>query len=440
MDRDFFLNAGLHFEPSSQMPSWKLMSLVPAMNSPSLSQSQVERFHNFDSVLTSMVPSPVSNSPQPKTNWPNTDHLVKENTPILRNSIPSGAGLPSLTADPGFAERAAKFSCFGSRSFNSRTTQLGLTSNNPDSQFRSSVSPLIGNAKLPRVLSSPLLKNDGSTMRIQETMTHIENGLGYDNNNANSNERSSASEQMEIGPNSRKRKVAPCKGKAKETSPLLVKEEGNDDLGSKKMKKKEEDGNEEKENKTKVLEPPKDYIHVRARRGQATDSHSLAERVRREKISERMKLLQDLVPGCNKVTGKALMLDEIINYVQSLQHQVEFLSMKLATVNPTRQDCDMNSHLSKDISQSNGNLSQQLYQLVTTESDFYEQNPQQQQEVLFIGSAPITQSPVDPLNPVHGSSHTFAQFAGFEGDELNNIVKMGFGEIHNQSPDMKIEI
>ncbi|KAL9396319.1 hypothetical protein Peur_010572 [Populus x canadensis] len=62
--------------------------------------------------------------------------------------------------------------------------------------------------------------------------------------------------------------------------------------------------------------PPEDYIHVRARKGQATDSHSLVERVRREKISERMKLLQDLVPGCNKVTGKAFMLDEIINYVQ----------------------------------------------------------------------------------------------------------------------------
>ncbi|OEL21052.1 Transcription factor bHLH77 [Dichanthelium oligosanthes] len=78
----------------------------------------------------------------------------------------------------------------------------------------------------------------------------------------------------------------------------------------------------------------KDYIHVRARRGQATDSHSLAERVRRERISERMKMLQSLVPGCNKITGKALMLDEIINYVQSLQRQVEFLSMKLATMNP----------------------------------------------------------------------------------------------------------
>ncbi|KAK4493269.1 hypothetical protein RD792_017850 [Penstemon davidsonii] len=86
-------------------------------------------------------------------------------------------------------------------------------------------------------------------------------------------------------------------------------------------------------------EPPKDYIHVRARRGQATDSHSLAERARREKISERMKILQELVPGCNKVIGKALVLDEIINYIQSLQRQVEFLSMKLEAVtsrlNPT---------------------------------------------------------------------------------------------------------
>ncbi|XVF54224.1 hypothetical protein PTKIN_Ptkin05aG0163300 [Pterospermum kingtungense] len=78
------------------------------------------------------------------------------------------------------------------------------------------------------------------------------------------------------------------------------------------------------EQNSKPAEPPKqDYIHVRARRGQATDSHSLSERARREKISERMKILQDLVPGCNKVIGKALVLDEIINYIQALQRQVE---------------------------------------------------------------------------------------------------------------------
>ncbi|XP_040382557.1 transcription factor bHLH49-like [Oryza brachyantha] len=96
-------------------------------------------------------------------------------------------------------------------------------------------------------------------------------------------------------------------------------------------------------------EPQKEgYSHVRARKGQATNSHSLAERLRREKISERMKLLQDLVPGCSKVTGKALMLDEIINYVQSLQRQVEFLSMKLSAVNP-RIDLDIESLVSKDV-------------------------------------------------------------------------------------------
>ncbi|KAG5091411.1 hypothetical protein JHK82_050189 [Glycine max] len=36
-----------------------------------------------------------------------------------------------------------------------------------------------------------------------------------------------------------------------------------------------------------------------------------------------MRLLQELAPGCDKKTGKAIMLDEIINYVQSLQQQVE---------------------------------------------------------------------------------------------------------------------
>uniref|UniRef100_A0A0D9WS47 BHLH domain-containing protein n=1 Tax=Leersia perrieri TaxID=77586 RepID=A0A0D9WS47_9ORYZ len=53
------------------------------------------------------------------------------------------------------------------------------------------------------------------------------------------------------------------------------------------------------------------YVHVRARRGQATDSHSLAERARREKINARMELLKELVPGCSK-----------------------YLSMRLAAVNP----------------------------------------------------------------------------------------------------------
>ncbi|EMS48316.1 Transcription factor bHLH69 [Triticum urartu] len=48
--------------------------------------------------------------------------------------------------------------------------------------------------------------------------------------------------------------------------------------------------------------------------------------LRRERIAERMKSLQELVPNANK-TDKASMLDEIIDYVKFLQLQVKVLSM-----------------------------------------------------------------------------------------------------------------
>lgn len=53
---------------------------------------------------------------------------------------------------------------------------------------------------------------------------------------------------------------------------------GDDNLDSK--AEAEANSSNPAEQNTKPPEPPKqDYIHVRARRGQATDSHSLAERV-----------------------------------------------------------------------------------------------------------------------------------------------------------------
>ncbi|EXB53901.1 hypothetical protein L484_002940 [Morus notabilis] len=73
-------------------------------------------------------------------------------------------------------------------------------------------------------------------------------------------------------------------------------------------------------------QPAQPRPRVRARRGQATDPHSIAERLRRERIAERMKALQELVPNANK-TDKASMLDEIIDYVKFLQLQVKVLSM-----------------------------------------------------------------------------------------------------------------
>ncbi|XP_021724053.1 transcription factor bHLH48-like isoform X1 [Chenopodium quinoa] len=147
---------------------------------------------------------------------------------------------------------------------------------------------------------------------------------------------------------------------------LKVKSEPLDDAGSnpnsgsdptagsesdkeKPLKRKEREkkgkGSSKKNKATSEDDEKLPYVHVRARRGQATDSHSLAERARREKINARMKLLQELVPGCNKISGTALVLDEIINHVQYLQRQVEYLSMRLAAVNP-RIDFNLDSLIS----------------------------------------------------------------------------------------------
>ncbi|CAN0861788.1 Transcription factor HBI1 [Linum grandiflorum] len=136
---------------------------------------------------------------------------------------------------------------------------------------------------------------------------------------------SSSMVQTEDGSNKRKIETEECRVKKRVKGETEVVECSS---GTRKICKDKD--NPEKDSGAEKSE----YIHVRARRGQATDSHSLAERARREKISRKMKYLQDLVPGCNKITGRAGMLDEIINYVQSLQRQVEFLSMKLAAVSP----------------------------------------------------------------------------------------------------------
>ncbi|RZB42561.1 transcription factor PIF1-like [Glycine soja] len=53
----------------------------------------------------------------------------------------------------------------------------------------------------------------------------------------------------------------------------------------------------------------------------AAEVHNLSERRRRDRINEKMKALQELIPPCSK-SGKALMLDEPIEYLKSLQLQV----------------------------------------------------------------------------------------------------------------------
>ncbi|XP_038983430.1 transcription factor bHLH49-like isoform X2 [Phoenix dactylifera] len=288
---------------------------------------------------------------------------------------------PSLShfpSDSAFVERAARFSCFSGANFGGMMNPFGSSES------------LTAHSNASRgVAGTQGLKSELNMTEVPRDIT-VPADHGSSSGSPSKNRRDKGSSL--VGDLSNACREANFTEVDQEKSPELANAAGNSsssDLGSKKRKRSNQDmeldqvqrgtqlsmenskdNTETKQNLEQSNSKPtgklakdstedlkEDYIHVRARRGQATNSHSLAERVRREKISERMKYLQDLVPGCSKVTGKAVMLDEIINYVQSLQRQVEFLSMKLATVNP-RVDFNIEGLLSKDLHPSQQGLVQ----------------------------------------------------------------------------------
>ncbi|CAH2033901.1 unnamed protein product [Thlaspi arvense] len=290
-------------------------------------------------------------------------------------------------ADSGFIERAAKFSLFGCGSF------------------------------------SEMMTNQQQSLGVSESaglfLQHTETASGSlkvvkDRCNVSDDSQSSGGKRGETsskGDDSKKRKRV-----GKDCEPdQSHRAQGS---GEEQEDKKQEDEQSPNSNGNKTnsgkqaSDPLKDgYLHMRARRGQATNSHSLAERVRREKISERMKFLQDLVPGCDKVTGKAVMLDEIINYVQSLQCQIEFLSMKLSTVNPVL-DFNLESLLAKDALQSSAQTFPQSMSMLYPPLSYLSQT----------GIMQPNFSSVCPLNGGLKRQETH----GYESDR-HNIVQMNHG-------------
>ncbi|XP_073314148.1 transcription factor PHYTOCHROME INTERACTING FACTOR-LIKE 13-like isoform X2 [Primulina huaijiensis] len=63
-----------------------------------------------------------------------------------------------------------------------------------------------------------------------------------------------------------------------------------------------------------------------ARRSRVAEVHNLSERRRRDRINEKMRVLQELIPHSHK-SDKASMLDEVIEYMKSLQSQIQFMWM-----------------------------------------------------------------------------------------------------------------
>ncbi|KAJ8445982.1 hypothetical protein Cgig2_018515 [Carnegiea gigantea] len=63
-------------------------------------------------------------------------------------------------------------------------------------------------------------------------------------------------------------------------------------------------------------------VRISSKRSRAAEVHNLSEKRRRQRINEKMKALQKLIPNSNK-TDKASMLDEAIEYLKQLQLEVQ---------------------------------------------------------------------------------------------------------------------
>ncbi|XVE74420.1 hypothetical protein DITRI_Ditri12bG0015700 [Diplodiscus trichospermus] len=305
--------------------------------------------------------------------WNTTSSMLKGGMflPISTGILPQS--LPQLPVDSVFIERAARFSSFNGGNFSDMVSPFGI----PESVYTTGFSLMPGpqgilpvggmksvsgveyqKSKLnsseasrdaclkvenSATQESPL-KNERKSESLVRPNEEAKQGTGGTGNESEAAEFSGGQDEpsaldgrcdgpsaKDLSSKKRKRNVQEAEvDQAKEGQPPIYAAKGSAENQQKGDQNQttvinKTTGKQGKQG-SQASDPPKEeYIHVRARRGQATNSHSLAERVRREKISERMKFLQDLVPGCSKVTGKAVMLDEIINYVQSLQRQVEVL-------------------------------------------------------------------------------------------------------------------
>ncbi|KAL0380677.1 UNVERIFIED_CONTAM: Transcription factor [Sesamum angustifolium] len=344
--------------------------------------------------------------------------------------------LPHFPADSAFIERAARFSCFGGGNFGE--VMNSFSAPDPLNPYSRGLGPMqrpneVSGGNGLRLL--PGMQSQGHEMDVIRSNESDEAEFSGRGGQEELNRPAGESSGKGLGSKRRKRggqdtehdenneAPQPSIDMAKGTAETKEKGDPNPSSISK-------PGGKQGKQSSQGSDPPKEeYIHVRARRGQATNSHSLAERVRREKISERMKFLQDLVPGCSKVTGKAVMLDEIINYVQSLQRQ--FLSMKLATVNP-RLDFNIEGFLAKDILQSRAGMSSSMAFPPDMTMPFAPLHPSQpgliQAGLLSNSSETLRRSISSLQSPAisGGFKEPTSQGASVWEDELHNVVHMGF--------------
>ncbi|XP_065000082.1 transcription factor bHLH76-like [Musa acuminata AAA Group] len=352
--------------------------VTPLTSSPILSASMVEAFftpglwnHHTSSCTMSFGESNIQTATSGINCVPIGKPVAMSNRGMLPSPPPGEFphSLPHFPVDSGLIERAARLSCFGGGGSFRGISLLGPSQSMtpPSGASKDAIGARVQKAEL-NVVSLPVehgtIKGITMNNKRDRSISHVgtSNNKSREGNfceegqerHTGSADAAGNSSSSDLGANKRRKATEETeKEKDQVLRGLQSSTETTKDNTETKFKSYKHSGKNAKDNSEAAKEG---YVHVRAQRGQATNSHSLAERVRREKISERMKYLQELVPGCSKVTGKAVMLDEIINYVQSLQRQVEFLSMKLAAVNP-QLDFSIEGLLAKNLLHSHGGSS-----------------------------------------------------------------------------------
>ncbi|RWW80435.1 hypothetical protein BHE74_00011223 [Ensete ventricosum] len=205
------------------------------------------------------------------------------------------AHLDQFPADPGFAARAARFSSFDGQSYGWFSGHFELPGSGKPStaaiiQSLTASGLQIGHLECNRQI--PV--SDGLQSKMNSAgpaISREETSLSDPISASNAKKRKAPSRSREKGAASPKPSTDPPKVADEEDSDTkrCRSSEKTHEIGIDNVKPKLEqndgarsNGNDEqkqrKEGNDKPCEPPKDYIHVRARRGQATDSHSLAER------------------------------------------------------------------------------------------------------------------------------------------------------------------
>jgi hypothetical protein len=330
--------------PSDQMPPATAPSCFLNLNWDQSMAAAGTAGEHLDPALSSMVSSPASNStaaaasdrlalhgisPQPQYGGTPLSSPPKLNLSMMGqfHHYPppqvggaGAAGLPILEnpmghldqflADPGFAERAARFSSFDGRTGGGGyggavAGQFGL----PDAGPVGALKELdLGNGRDESSVSDPASASPEMALKGPSDGNARKRKTSGKGKGKDGPVSTSAKDPTKVPAQFR----SVCRSKSTRAVPswnkrfhFLVCVSQDESSGKRCKSGDESNGAEEnsakgkaaqsssenggkkhgKDSTSKLLEGPKDYIHVRVRRGEATDSHSLAERVQFLRIS-----------------------------------------------------------------------------------------------------------------------------------------------------------